>query len=194
MHKARDPVVHAPMRRVCSDPRPQLRAHVSRDGALGWRSLDVHGAVRRLQRAGCRSCWWKRHSPRVRLSQAGGRHPVERTGAVRGRVLSASVTTPPLLPPQGVPLGFAADQFLRYTFIVTDVLISAGLNNLSLAFSNSSDPRLSEGRITGAGGGWDWGTLSRGVPVHEALRHPRSTPPLQARSPRSSTATQTTAS
>ena len=59
--------------------------------------------------------------------------------------------------PQGQPLGFAADQFLRYSFVVTNYLISAGPNNISLVFSNSSDPRLAEGRITGAGGGWDWG-------------------------------------
>ena len=58
---------------------------------------------------------------------------------------------------QGIPVGFAADQFLRYSFTVTDILYSTGNNNISLTFSNSSDERLSEGRITGAGGGWDWG-------------------------------------
>lgn len=59
----------------------------------------------------------------------------------------------------GVYLGFVADQFLRYSFPVQSLLSPAGLNSLSIVISNSTDPRLTEGRITGAGGGWDWGPI-----------------------------------
>lgn len=60
---------------------------------------------------------------------------------------------------KGQSLGFAADQFLRYYFDVASFLTPTRINNLTLTFSNSSDPRLAEGRVTGAGGGWDWGTF-----------------------------------
>lgn len=56
----------------------------------------------------------------------------------------------------GLPLGFCADQFLRYNFSVASLLRQPpALNELTVAFTVSSDPRGREGRINGALGGWD---------------------------------------
>jgi beta-mannosidase len=66
----------------------------------------------------------------------------------------------------GAYLGFANDQFLRTSFPVASFLSASGPNTLSVTISTSRDPRLSEGRVTGAGGGWDWGPIPRYVNGH----------------------------
>ena len=54
----------------------------------------------------------------------------------------------------GVPLGYTADQFLRYNYDVTAHLKPTG-NVLSLTFTDSSDDRLDEERWMSCSGGWD---------------------------------------
>jgi len=61
---------------------------------------------------------------------------------------------------KGQSLGFAADQFLRYYFDVASFLTPTRINNLTLTFLEQPLILASaEGRVTGAGGGWDWGTF-----------------------------------
>ena len=67
-------------------------------------------------------------------------------------------------------LGFVANQYVRYSFPVQQLLKPAGLNSLQLTFHRGSDPRLVEGRITGAGGGWDWGPIRRFVSAADPPR------------------------
>jgi beta-mannosidase len=53
----------------------------------------------------------------------------------------------------GVYLGFANDQFLRYTFDATAALKPAG-NVLTVTFTTSSDPRNAQARYMACSGGW----------------------------------------
>lgn len=62
-------------------------------------------------------------------------------------------------------LGFAADQFLRYSFPVQQYLDPTGVNTLAVTIQPGADKRLDEGRVTGAGGGWDWGPIRSFVPA-----------------------------
>lgn len=51
-------------------------------------------------------------------------------------------------------IGFANNQFLRFSFALPSVLST---NELRVNFSTSHDVRNAEGRFSGASGGWDWG-------------------------------------
>jgi len=55
----------------------------------------------------------------------------------------------------GYYLGYCNDQFLRFNFSIGPYLNFKGDNQLVLTFNVSSDPRLVEGRINGALGGWE---------------------------------------
>ena len=57
----------------------------------------------------------------------------------------------------GIALGDVVDQFLRYNFELSASALSPqnNLNNLTIAFGTSRDPRNAEGRFSGASGGWD---------------------------------------
>ena len=58
-------------------------------------------------------------------------------------------------------LGYAADQFLRYTFDVSGKVAPAGAsNNLTVVFPTSNDDRNSEERWMSCSGGWDWAFYS----------------------------------
>ena len=52
-------------------------------------------------------------------------------------------------------LGYCNDQFLRFNFSIGPYLNLIGDNQLVIIFNVSSDPRLVEGRINGALGGWE---------------------------------------
>lgn len=55
----------------------------------------------------------------------------------------------------GVYLGFVNDQFLRYNWPVTSSIKPTG-NQLTVTFTDSTDPRNAEARFMGCTGGWDW--------------------------------------
>ena len=55
----------------------------------------------------------------------------------------------------GQYLGYAADQFLRYTWDVSGV-VRPGVNTLTVTFPTFSDPRNCEQRWMSCSGGWDW--------------------------------------
>lgn len=60
----------------------------------------------------------------------------------------------------GVPLGVANDQFLRFTWPVQDLLAAPGsgsdANNVSVAFPSNNRGIDVQGRFMACTGGWDW--------------------------------------
>ena len=77
----------------------------------------------------------------------------------------------------GAPLGYTADQFLRYNFDVTAHLKPTG-NVLSLTFTDSSDDRLDEERWMSCSGGWDCACRRRRARCAAAAAHRARAPPL----------------
>jgi hypothetical protein len=60
----------------------------------------------------------------------------------------------------GVPLGYTADQFLRYSFDVTASAKRTGANVLTVSFPTGADERNVEQRWMSCSGGWDWAPYS----------------------------------
>ena len=62
----------------------------------------------------------------------------------------------------GVYLGSASDQFLRYIFEVAPESLLAKGNLLSVVFVPSSDPINKDNRFMSCSGGWDWAPYAAG--------------------------------
>lgn len=60
----------------------------------------------------------------------------------------------------GIRLGETADQFLRYTYDVTNIIQKNNINLLEVIFPNSLSELNNEGRYMACSGGWDWAPYS----------------------------------
>ena len=68
----------------------------------------------------------------------------------------------------GAYLGFANDQFLRFSFPVSPANLLSGANTLEVTLARAADARNDEGRFMGATNGWDWGPYVNAAQLQHA--------------------------